>query len=131
MTDRQPPEMRVSGAQSRPETACGWQPIATAPKDGENVLLWCGGPEPVIGFWNRRDGWGDDFPTHWMPLPAPPTEAGSDCLNTPPRSAERAALEIAVIALRQTLWNLSPSNAQPVAKALADIDILVPDAVKR
>lgn len=51
----------------------GWQPIATAPKDGSWFLGWnrdCGcfiwrdGPSLITGE--------DPQPTHWMPLPAPP-----------------------------------------------------------
>lgn len=59
-----------------------WMPISTAPRDGTSVLVY--GP--------RRDGgtyidvcpyymnewtviWMDNYeePTHWMPLPEPPT----------------------------------------------------------
>ncbi|GJE29786.1 DUF551 domain-containing protein [Methylobacterium organophilum] len=70
----------------------GWQPIATAPRDGSEIdLLWCG--RRLTGYrWDAegRGGgcWSDardadrdwrdprsisaDIPTHWMPLPAPP-----------------------------------------------------------
>ena len=55
-----------------------WQPIKTAPRDGENVLLWWFG-RPVIGSWLKRGEWCDETlgtydekPTHWMPLPEPP-----------------------------------------------------------
>ena len=72
----------------------GWQPIETAPKDGTWVLVW--GPleawSSVKAAWyamNRRigraywkmDGEWDDYeladnqPTHWMPLPDPPTSS--------------------------------------------------------
>lgn len=76
-----------------------WQPIETAPKD-ERILLY----RPTAGFtWTRvvigrfdsdryakrpRPYWQHDLehlagkaegravnPTHWMPLPAPPSEA--------------------------------------------------------
>ncbi len=62
-----------------------WQPIATAPTDGTNVLLWwpfwCAG-RPTIGWFGYKgiqqwvapealDGDGDP-PTHWMPLPVTP-----------------------------------------------------------
>lgn len=64
-----------------------WQPIATAPKDGTQVLLWIVGiePRPRIGYWAQRGdgvGWyglatqhffGGNV-THWMPLPAAPQE---------------------------------------------------------
>ena len=71
-----------------------WQPIETAPKDGTRVLLteewgvvigrWC--EEAQLGLCEEGPGWQvfecDDCwysvaaenPTHWMPLPAPPTE---------------------------------------------------------
>ena len=69
-----------------------WQPIETAPKD-RPILLFCR-YEPVgIGIWwcNTWHWWADgaaleymsDFgseykqfgpPSHWMPLPEPPTQ---------------------------------------------------------
>lgn len=59
-----------------------WQPIETAPKDGAWILAyWPTMPistYPRVVFWD--DGWicadrdmGEYYPTHWMPLPAPPT----------------------------------------------------------
>lgn len=71
----------------------GWQDIATAPKDGTRVDLWCidhlhyakQGQRVVNVAWGpvrdwmgtERDDWqhghGEDFqPTHWRPLPSPP-----------------------------------------------------------
>ena len=67
----------------------GWQPIETAPKDGTVVLCWDEFKEcdlmwyGIIQQWNEpKDilGWmyvatnTECYPTHWMPLPKPPTE---------------------------------------------------------
>lgn len=65
-----------------------WQDISTAPKDGTWILAivcgnWMDG-KPYIpsvsrwtcGSWDAEnyDETGEDwFPTHWMPLPDPPT----------------------------------------------------------
>lgn len=65
----------------------GWQPIATAPHDGTKIIAFAlrdGAPTIKINWWRRREdkaeyiGWGEfnaTFwpPTHWIPLPAPPT----------------------------------------------------------
>ncbi len=65
-----------------------WRPIATAPKkDGVRLLMH--GWDITIGYWSDHFGWVDEAedvgeeswpnrfnqfePTHWMPLPAPPT----------------------------------------------------------
>jgi hypothetical protein len=72
-----------------------WQPIETAPRDGAEFQAWlvnddgCNiGWEPRARFkeggcfqiWDRvdydQDGWITEFwfqPTHWMPMPPPPT----------------------------------------------------------
>ena len=73
-----------------------WQPIGTAPKDGSPILAvvqwkWSddtpGEAQDVVhwhhaGFWacstpmNYLQSLDDGVePTHWMPLPAPPSEA--------------------------------------------------------
>lgn len=64
-----------------------WQPIETAPKDGDDVLLWVSSSESFddpsfeLAYW-RQDaqdwdtdtGWLQGIPTHWM-RPDPPKEA--------------------------------------------------------
>lgn len=66
----------------------GWQDIETAPKDGTEVLLWgvcwrdhqAYAPDRNVGWW-AADGLGwqtrakdeDIDPTHWQPLPTPPS----------------------------------------------------------
>jgi hypothetical protein len=80
-----------------------WQPVATAPKDGTEILLCqaIGANGPIVGdtfgifiqvaaWWAAENtGEGDwivycslpldpslhFIPTHWMPLPAPPADA--------------------------------------------------------
>jgi hypothetical protein len=68
-----------------------WQAITTAPMDGRRILLYgvagFGETSSGAGYWDRdpvEEGgqcWRDDMgqlieppPTHWMPLPDPPTQ---------------------------------------------------------
>lgn len=61
-----------------------WQPIETAPKDGTQILAWDGfnfdlcewsAPErrPQDACWWIDNDKGSMHPTHWQPLPPPPT----------------------------------------------------------
>ncbi len=66
-----------------------WQPIETAPKDGSEVLLFVPsasfGRNVMSAVWDNDNGgcdasWvvlegyiGEYNPTHWMPLPPPPS----------------------------------------------------------
>jgi hypothetical protein len=80
---------RASAELASPEVAAGtphapngWQPIATCPQDGSWFLGW----NEDCGCFVWRDGPGlitgeDPAPTHWMPLPAPPT--AGDAAGTP------------------------------------------------
>jgi hypothetical protein len=71
-----------------------WQPIESAPKDGQYVIVTyfpANGRAPVrISWWGKYqiesgdwfDGWRISHrkplrfsPTHWMPLPKPPQES--------------------------------------------------------
>ena len=69
-----------------------WLPIATAPRDGTEILVWTG-RAVVAAIWMSRDGdyptwwpshagalWSADV-THWLPLPPPPNAHGE---ATPP-----------------------------------------------
>jgi hypothetical protein len=60
-----------------------WRPIETAPKDGTDILVYCGpASDPIWGIacwdegawrlWNDAEWRRHDWPTHWMPLPPLP-----------------------------------------------------------
>lgn len=62
----------------------GWQPIESAPKDGQRILSWrAHAVYPTIVGWDSdyaewEDLYGDHIYhlTHWMPLPAAPAPEG-------------------------------------------------------
>ena len=66
-----------------------WQPIETAPRDG-TVILAAHSGAVFDAWWDGVSAWvdgttsdiTDDFvefyPTHWMPLPEPPTQEKTD-----------------------------------------------------
>ncbi|MEJ5149004.1 hypothetical protein [Comamonas sp. MYb396] len=67
-------EAQLSARQAAPD---GWQPIETAPRDGERILLSGPTGRISVGFYEKIDGswfWplGLAQPTHWQPLPATP-----------------------------------------------------------
>jgi hypothetical protein len=65
-----------------------WQPIETAPKDGEIIILFADVPWRIrIGYCDSGSGKAHsipqgstlhDQPTHWMPLPTPPQKDQND-----------------------------------------------------
>lgn len=79
----------ITLAVAKEREECGWQPIETAPKDGTNVLLINRKGNQAAGLWmnsllgvgwylrggNQPDTFFNDHhgPTHWMPLPPPPS----------------------------------------------------------
>lgn len=56
-----------------------WQPIATAPQSDDDVLVYGGRYKKVTVVPADGDWWrafpGKARPTHWMPLPDPPTSS--------------------------------------------------------
>lgn len=71
---------------SPPQSLLSWQPIATAPKDGTDILVMTGETMHVVrwenvhgdfDYWVVDDNKHGPFtlrgkePTHWMPLPEP------------------------------------------------------------
>lgn len=58
-----------------------WQPIETAPKDGNDMLIVTHWKDIYVGYWDLMD---ERFmeseyvviyePTHWMPIPKPPVQ---------------------------------------------------------
>lgn len=81
MTDLERIALSKAAGESIPRTN-GWRPIETAPKDGlKDILVWKKG---FIGIavwqpiYDRGFGWVTNTgfqvePTHWQPLPEPPT----------------------------------------------------------
>lgn len=64
-----------------------WQPIETAPRDGTEILIFIPDCDQAVASYQYGDDedmagwWGDGGfhyadPTHWQPLPAPPSDGG-------------------------------------------------------
>ena len=61
----------------------GWRSMETAPRDGTEVLANTAGLGRAVVYWDDEEHkWGTGLgyldrgaPTHWMPLPPPPTSA--------------------------------------------------------
>lgn len=79
-----------SGAESAAIAAwnqrAGWRDIASAPKDGSDILAYLPNFDcRSVVHWARinnsghwYDGWHVVNPTHWQPLPEPPKEGGAN-----------------------------------------------------
>ena len=73
-----PLSVRGEVSAAMPETRQGWQPIETAPRDCDILTTWRGGTITVARWSGYFNAWmanrKDAFkPTHWMPLPDPPS----------------------------------------------------------
>lgn len=114
----QPKELRSGAVSAEPPA---WQPIETAPRDGTKILVYIQSASLdwriVARAFDEHDGWYSDpgkhhvRPTHWMPLPDPPSAAlraeSPPCTchpddNPPVPCAKRYALSdcLAVAAIR-------------------------------
>ena len=70
-------DLRAAAAQLE---LSGWRDIATAPKDGRQVLLATPSGRIADGYWSLHyKVWSWPYvlvnPTHWMPAPEPPKSA--------------------------------------------------------
>lgn len=83
----------------------GWPPIETAPKDGSEILVWrphenSDHPAHIgIDLWKMYDSKGvwwrsrpGQFPTHWRPLPTPPSSAPAPTPLDPDTAAANAVM---------------------------------------
>ena len=50
-----------------------WEPIDTIPTDGTRVLVFAPGADEQLGIFAAHE-LPDIAPTHWMPLPPPPSD---------------------------------------------------------
>jgi hypothetical protein len=118
-----------------PSGQSGWQPIETAPKDGTAILgFWAG---DVInernyaltlyrtGSWWDADRGREEYgePTHWMPLPAPPTGGGSGSMDAAPATGQSRTSEAPLADAQSGARPNSPETLQllqQAAEALED-----------
>lgn len=57
------------------ETTVEWQPIETAPKGIDILLVWADGHQQIEYLTDKPSFWFENEPTHWRHLPASPVRA--------------------------------------------------------
>lgn len=113
-----------------------WEPIESAPKDGTWFLGW----NSDVGWFVWRAGTDlmageNPEPTHWMPLPAPPTAA---LHSQPPAPDLRTAIEAqtraAVFREIHDHWEFTTTDEASfdewLHEGIRDADLKVTDALK-
>lgn len=119
--------LRENAALASTAGAGDWQPIETAPKEFQPILLHLDRGKhgdihraPVVGVWNHAVdawvhwndvGWSTDAkPTHWMPLPAAPAQ--SPAVPASPRSGagEVETLETIAAWCEETFGPIEPAR---------------------
>jgi len=77
-------EALVRASSPPPPVSPDWQPIETAPIDTNVLVCWIERPhwrpktleKSADGAWENEDGDSYREPSHWMPLPVPPSASG-------------------------------------------------------
>lgn len=111
-----------------------WYPIASAPKDGRHLLLFDGERVSVGGWVSAADqgaepyeehliaaGWWsidlrDNDPTHWRPLPDPPSVEGSVLIEQKEEETDHARVD----STGRSAPNIDAGNSETVPPTVSD-----------
>lgn len=127
----------------------GWLPIETAPTSDEVLASGYIRDKPEYGRWSsiaiQFDGaWFDVStdeklyqPTHWRPLPAPPSDKPAPAPLDPETAADNAALIAAIPAMVEKfsalidaldIYRFSPDGSVEASHAASDLDDALDEA---